>query len=352
MPISRYPRPGQRLAPASLGDLLHAPVPRRLIGWADKDRIRFADLDETAWTRFGAACRPLAKALVQEVQGRISPPPAAVRDRVIPHLPGDVQIEDLELETRTYNCLWTMQDHGLPDDAHELGGKTIGQLLAVRGFGAKCLVDLLTSIESVVPSPPLPLHFGGARGPEVPVAGPQCVTDLPAGYSLCMPISAIRNVRLPRLQEGVKVSDLRLSNRTLNCLVRQGLHERLRDLEDYTLGQLLELPGFGKQCLADLIAAFNAFSTGTALQPVAPPELSVASEVVLDTARTSRTSCIFSRLDPAMSGDRRRPIATYSSPSVTSDWTVPVAPRWRRSATRTVLPARGSDRFATGLGNV
>ena len=198
MPISRYPRPGQRLAPASLGDLLDAPVPRRLIGWADKDRIRFADLDETAWTRFGAACRALAKAVVQQVQGRISPPPDAVRDRAIPHLPRDVRIEDLELETRTYNCLWTMQDHGLPNDAHELGGKTIGQLLAVRGFGAKCLVDLLSSIESFLAANPQSSSPASADAPSV---APGMVRP-GAGCSFHLPMSAVRNLAPSPVPQG------------------------------------------------------------------------------------------------------------------------------------------------------
>lgn len=286
MPISRYPRPGQRLAPGCLADLLDAPVPRRLTGWTDKERIRFADLDETAWTRFGTACLALAQALVQQVQGRISPLPVAVRDRVIPHLPRDIQIEDLELETRTYNCIRKMRKYGLLRDLADLGGKTIGQLLKVGGFGAKCLVDFLTSIESILtanPQSPVPADLG------VPLPPPFTATGAVrpgAGFSFHVPISALRTLRLPKLPKGVNICDLNLSTRTFNCLQGQGLHEQLHDLEDYTVGELLELPGFGEQCLSDLLRAINAFPPGAVLRRDALPEIHAASEVIVEEPRT------------------------------------------------------------------
>src|SRR5665213_2305883 len=251
MPISPYPRRGQRLAPVGLSDLLDVPVPRRLIAGAEEKRICFTDLDESAWTRFGPSCLMLAEALVQQVRHDIQALPAAVRKRVLPPLPNEIRIEDLELEQRTYNCLWTMQNLVLAQDVHNLGSMTIGQLLALHGFGAKCLVDLLTSVETVLRTRRRPPRLGVPRSREA-AAGSRGVTDEGVKCSLFIPSSRHRDLRLPLLPDDVKVSGLRLSNRTYNCLERHGLHERLRDLEDYTVGELLKLPGFWKEALMDL----------------------------------------------------------------------------------------------------
>jgi Bacterial RNA polymerase, alpha chain C terminal domain len=281
MPDSPYPREGQRLAPVSLSDLLDVPVPPRLLGGAVNEQINFADLDESSWTRFGPACLRLARALVERVGHCISSLPAAVRNRAIPPLPNEIQIEDLELEQRTYNRLWTMQDHGGPHDVHDLGSKTIGELLDIRGFGAKCLVDLLTSIESVLRTPRHPPGLGVSRTREA-AAEPQCLTDIGIRCSMLSSSKMNRKWRLPLLPDGSTVHDLRLRVRTYNCLERLGLHKNLRNLENYTLGELFELPGFGKECVTDLLGAFSESFPGIALRPVSPPERPPAPEVVLE----------------------------------------------------------------------
>ena len=57
-----------------------------------------------------------------------------------------MRLEDLRLENRTFNCL---RREGFCHRPEELGKRTVGQLLSIKAFGAKCLVDLLSSLETL-----------------------------------------------------------------------------------------------------------------------------------------------------------------------------------------------------------
>ncbi|MFI5386747.1 MAG: DNA-directed RNA polymerase subunit alpha C-terminal domain-containing protein [Fimbriimonadales bacterium] len=58
-----------------------------------------------------------------------------------------MRLDDVELEVRTYNCL---RKAGFRSAIQTLGDRTVRELLKISGFGAMCLVDLLTSIESAI----------------------------------------------------------------------------------------------------------------------------------------------------------------------------------------------------------
>jgi len=252
-----YPRSGQRLAPVTLRDVLNVPVPRRLLGSGCKDIIRFADLDESAWTRFGSdVCKSLGQELIEHVRKKIPLFPEAVKKRRLPQVPEGTPVEALEIEPRTYNCLCKMQQFGLLKDAHDLGSKTIGQLLTLGGFGAKCLVDLLTSLETVVPGQVKSNSKEELDGQTNKVGERR---DEPA---LPVPLSAFRNLRLPRLPKSLRFDDLPLKGWTRNCLERHGFHERLHDLENCTVGDLMALPRFGPNCLYDLLRAIESYRNG------------------------------------------------------------------------------------------
>ena len=53
-PSGRYPRPGYRLAPETLGEILTDPIPPELMPASETRRLRLCDLDERAWDRFPA----------------------------------------------------------------------------------------------------------------------------------------------------------------------------------------------------------------------------------------------------------------------------------------------------------
>jgi len=177
MARSRYPRPGHRLAPATLRELLQVPVPAKYLKRVESRESRveskedthpstpysplstlhsplstllLCDLDETAWDRFGQqVCRQLAREVIRAV-GRAIRMPAPVKDRRLPAIPRGMTLVDLELEIRTLNCLVSARIHQRPQDFQKM---TIGGLLGLRGFWAKSLVDLLCSLEYVIDHP-------------------------------------------------------------------------------------------------------------------------------------------------------------------------------------------------------
>jgi hypothetical protein len=268
MTVSRYPRTGCRLAPVALRDLLNFRVPARFLRSSGcKDAIQFADLDESAWTRFDSeVCKSLGEELIEHVRGMIPRLPNNIQNRRLPQLPEGTSLGDLCFEPRTYNCLCKMQQFGLLGDAHDLGHKTIGQLLNVTGFGAKCLLDLLTAMEAISAGK-IESNSGYEGDAEIKING-QPRNDLP----LPLPLSAFRNLRLPKLPEGFRLSTIPLKRLTWNCLEKHGFHERLQDLENCTVADLLALPGFGMNCLYDLLRAIDTYrSECTVLPTVVEP---------------------------------------------------------------------------------
>ncbi len=258
MPLSRYPRPGCRLAPEALRELLKdTPAPSRLLGRAYKEPIQLADLDESAWTRFGPeACQLLAEELVNRVRVAVSLLPEHLQNQALPRLPNNMQLEELDLTQRTYNCLHKMQILGRLQEVRDLGDKTIGEVLSIGGFGAKSLVDLLTSMETVL-----------AHGLPAPSPGDWNVDGHSSGVhsglfhhrGAAIKPSAVRKLRLPKIPKDATLRNLHLDPRTFNCLDRHGFRDHLDELEECTVGEMLELPGFGDHCLSDLLRAIDSF---------------------------------------------------------------------------------------------
>jgi hypothetical protein len=269
MPLSRYPRPGCRLVPDGLRELLKdILVPRKLLGRAYKEPIRLADLDESAWTQFGPeVCLRLGEEVVNRVRVGLYLLPDKFQNQALPKLPKNIQLEELQLTQRTYNCLHKMQILGRLQEVRDLGDKTIGEVLSIGGFGAKCLVDLLTSMETVL-----------AHGLPKPSPGDWNVEGRQAGahYGLfhhrgaAIKLSAVRKLRLPKMPEGATLRNLRLDPRTFNCLERHGFRDRLHELEEHTVGEMLAMPGFGDHCLSDLLRAIDAFNAADAVALESP----------------------------------------------------------------------------------
>jgi hypothetical protein len=143
--ISHYPRLGYRIAPKALHGLLNVPANDRRLA-----HVQLCDLDESVWDRYAPElCRKLALAVINRAKafrsafgarkeaGRIKLP--------IPRTNGKPIV--LQLEQRTFNWL---QTRGLLDSPRRLARMTVGDLIGMSGFGEKCLVDLLSSLESQV----------------------------------------------------------------------------------------------------------------------------------------------------------------------------------------------------------
>lgn len=310
MPGRRYPRPGQCLAPRLLADALQDALPESLVQLGGKEFARLCDLDETAWQRFDAdTCKLLAAEVVSAV-GRAARQPAPFTAILLPPLPEGLSLADLELESRTFNCLVTA---GIGERPHDLGRMTIESVLGLRGFWSKCLVDLLASLQHATDHPEARSHprrrrVSVARNREtfgryprrgyrlapvalreildVPVPGREIANPAVRGLHLCdldervsegltdserdflaraiiarVNISshsrAVRDRRMPAPPHGMRLQDLALENRTYNCLVREGLVDRFEEIGNYTLGDLFVLKAFGAKCLLDLLSSLE-----------------------------------------------------------------------------------------------
>ena len=145
MGISRYPRPGHRIAPLALREILDAPLSYYLPGRNRPAHMhKLSDLDETAWSHFDPElCRYLGEAVVSKVRGQLNSAPRSLRTRRLPRLLDGVELGTLELGQRTYNALEREQ----PWLAF---ARRIEQVAGLRGIGARALVDLLTSLEATL----------------------------------------------------------------------------------------------------------------------------------------------------------------------------------------------------------
>jgi hypothetical protein len=139
MSISRYPRPGHRIAPQLLREVLGSELPDHRISQS----LQLCDLDESAWARFNpATCKRLGAAVISAIPQQL---PDFIQKRHFPRLPDEVTGDELLLEPRTRNCL---ASRGLLGRPQKLADLTVGEATKIPAFGKKCLVDLLTSLES------------------------------------------------------------------------------------------------------------------------------------------------------------------------------------------------------------
>ena len=138
-------------------------VPAALPAAADNGQPPLlADLDETAWDRYDTAtCDSLARQIVEQVRQRIVDLAPEFAARRLPTLPNGIDLDDLELETRTRN---TLGEEGFEEHVEDLLAVPLGELLKLPGFGARSLVDLLSALEefdlSVVRYPWASRRFG------------------------------------------------------------------------------------------------------------------------------------------------------------------------------------------------
>ena len=265
MPISRYPRIGQSLAPALLRPILEVPCRGR----SGLDRVigketLLADLDEKTWDRFDVrTCILLGREIASKV-GRSAY--TLVKDPTSYRLPQPLvkfSIEQLELEIRTYRGLNILREKkGLrsPRDWHRL---TASDLLELPHFGAKSLVDFLVSYEAMI-DPVLesvrPHQF------TIDAKLLQKWLDDPI-----VPIPAqILRSRLPPFPSGVSLESLPLLIRTYNSLRKSRHADDLSSLSELPINELFQIRGFGLECFKDIVSALLRTSNAstTSIKPL------------------------------------------------------------------------------------
>lgn len=165
---NRYPRRGERIAPLTLREFLLEPIPERLLASSVREThqsgetqethepqpadvrsthptaMRLCDLDETAWDRFSPeAIAELARMVVDRMAAHHAR--KVFQHRHFPRPPEGARLEDLRLENRTRRCLVR---EGFEENPAALGDHSIGEIMLLRAFGPRCLVDLLAALES------------------------------------------------------------------------------------------------------------------------------------------------------------------------------------------------------------
>ena len=121
------------------------PIPPECVAGISLATALLADLDETVWDHLPAeTIARLAALLIRRVT--ISGQSQQVRQQPLPPLPQGMTLGDLHLENRTRHCLIRA---GLYAQPKKLATMRVGDLLSLRAFGAKSLLDLLTCLEAV-----------------------------------------------------------------------------------------------------------------------------------------------------------------------------------------------------------
>ena len=130
-------------------------------------------------------CHALADQVVEQVRSKVALLPLTIRNRHLPKLPDDITLKDLELEVRTWNCL---KAAGFARRPQTLSDKCIGEILRIPNFGAKSLVDLLTSLEASTP-----------KTQAVPRGEPEAPNDGNSGPNLIAEAKRLRKTNHSRL---------------------------------------------------------------------------------------------------------------------------------------------------------
>jgi hypothetical protein len=218
---NRYPRRGERIGPGTLRELLMEPIPEGLRpAGADSD-LMLCDLDEGAWEVFSAeAIAELSAIVVDRVASYHAR--KVLEGRHFPRPPEGIGLEDLGLENRTRRCL---SREGFDEDLAELGDYTIGQILAIRAFGPRCLVDLLAALES-------PRKGGGETGGS---AGGQVVlsAELTAAAAFLAELAGAEGIRAEDPRFGPLIRAIDVEADTAGDLARRFLR-RAQDPPDPT----------------------------------------------------------------------------------------------------------------------
>lgn len=272
-----YPWHGCRLAPRTLRAWLALPVPASFQRDGSPSSLLLADLDARAWEWFSAdECAELADLVVMAVRDRVSNivPGGTLTNLRLPPIVSGMTLADLNLSRRTYNALLRSP---LRDGGEVLAAATISEVLEVRNFGAKGLVELLVALEEVaagvdaeclIPRSPgavegvsecshqgqpvgvddeVGAFSGGLSEDDVLLLGRWCRSELDS-----LPYRVLRR-RLPTVPPSTHVTDLGLGPRALGSITRSGHAHVGVWLADATIQDILALPHFGRSALRELL---------------------------------------------------------------------------------------------------
>jgi hypothetical protein len=329
MGLSRYPRIGQRIAPAILHDVLNVEIP---LGFFHNSAGKFrtlANLDESIWqTTSEKTCEQLAALVVKEVHRNLRRLPVMVRISTLPTDVSKIPLAELEIQVRTFNALKKRFGNEISTETK------IRDLIGISDFGARSIVDLLVSVEAYSicsrQAQQLDLKIQAESAAAVSLDDYPSRIDVEISHYprrghriapktlknlLCIPCGdrrlanlllcdldesmwdrlstqlrnklsdavikrvkvfrgALRNqagqIKLPMPQTKGKSIVLQLEQRTFNCLHERGLFENPALLAQLTITDLMAMSGFGEKSVVDLLSSLESQMTEA---HVATPEV-------------------------------------------------------------------------------
>jgi Bacterial RNA polymerase, alpha chain C terminal domain/Sigma-70, region 4 len=228
----------------------------------------------------------LREFLVEGVRNALPRIREQLGEAFLPVPPSWIRLEDLDLDARTFNCLAKLD---VQEDLQLMGNLRIRDLLAIKGFGARCLVDLLVALDVVNRTMASEMAGGGSTRRAHTVEDAVNSTNGSNQRSLDLRASDIeiicehiqreghvphemRERCLPKLPDELNIDPLELKTRTYNCLEKAGFIPRPSKLSGRTLRSILKLPNFGKDSLMDLLIWLQPFIGRTEREPIADPD--------------------------------------------------------------------------------
>lgn len=276
--MKRSDRQSRCIAPAALRPILQQPLPPDLASRGPASLRVLADLDWAAARDFEPKdVAKLDQLVLAAVSSQIQVLPRSIRFvKLGSPLPDS--LDALDLQVRTQNCLGKA---GYRPHPERLADTTVEDLLAIRGFGAVSLIDLLGAIEQfrIGVSPPLDLDpksngdgRSGANSPEATIADESTEETIVALEfhrlsQLDVKGLASRDLVLPRSIRAAKLGPLRLSSlrhlrlkpRTYSRMAKVGYLDHPERLAESTIENLLAIRGFGVLSVVDLLRAIEPY---------------------------------------------------------------------------------------------
>lgn len=266
MGFSQYPRVGFRLAPLSLKEILDEHAPKNLV---NQEEISFYELDEESWLKYGKeACLKLADIIYKRCNAFFFLLPEEVEERIVfPNLDLEL-LNSLELEESTYKCL----KNNLVEQDLNSSQVTIGNLLALRCLGMRGLIDLLTSLETIISientNETIPRESEMNLVSLSHIEPNNYIEKFNELYEIAkknlesktrtFPKWTYR-FNFPNLPNDFDFYDLELKIRTEKALNSLDLWTNPQNLANYSVKQILTTKNFGLNSLVDLLAGLKTF---------------------------------------------------------------------------------------------
>ncbi len=267
--MSRFPYPGYPAAPPLLRPILSVGLPLSFARLAD-DFPLLADLDERIWAYVD---RSAAERLGNLVIARAGQMRFARFWRItyFPKLTQGLQLDDIQIEQPTYECLSGVFKRDLPGGLASLAQYTLDHVISeIPGSGIRPLVDLLAAV-----------HFHTVEASIADETGDR-LTAADVRYMIRTPTAwrSLSHKYFPRLPKTAGLEDLQLSVRAHNCidaLFKEGVISDLAGLSRLTVGQVMNRSNFGLKSQIELLKGIDPLVLEPASVQTTAPQAAGAS---------------------------------------------------------------------------